>query len=483
MGKQYSNYTLKVALPESNVSHVVSLSGSSTLEELHHLIQDAFEFADDHLYGFFMDNCPYSEDAYYAPGDEEERCADEVTLDELSLKVGRKFLYIFDFGCDWNFTIQVQRIERVDHKPVPMILESHGQNPSQYGDEIDWEISAIRSSAQPLSTFLMRFYKDDLQELCRLYCIKYKTAWNKTQLTEALLHSWTQDPECMLRVYSQDEIAYLLDIWECTPVEANIETLVRFQEKGLLDIQLDGERIDIQYCEEGKALFQPYLQSCGGEAKRNWYAEIEALTMGYMWCYGVVEEDLLFSKVRQYMKTELDAEQYQLFLWQRYLWGGSLHQYIDPDSGTEFISYVDSEKLYGEILEARVQHQVEYREFTKKEVLDYYYTAGIGSLDLVQEFHQFMADSVFQDEEEAHEFVAFTLGMLKGGVPLPDIVEEVVPPAAEIGSKKRKQAIHFLQNINATLPDYRYKGYTPNEIRLLESNLQVICGGQVGKKK
>ncbi len=205
--------------------------------------------------------------------------------------------------------------------------------------------------------------------------------------------------------------------------------------------------------------------------------------MGYMWCYGVVEEDLLFSKVRQYMKTELDAEQYQLFLWQRYLWGGSLHQYIDPDSGTEFISYVDSEKLYGEILEARVQHQVEYREFTKKEVLDYYYTAGIGSLDLVQEFHQFMADSVFQDEEEAHEFVAFTLGMLKGGVPLPDIVEEVVPPAAEIGSKKRKQAIHFLQNINATLPDYRYKGYTPNEIRLLESNLQVICGGQVGKKK
>ena len=58
MGKQYTNYTLQVALPERNVSHVVSLSGSSTLEELHHLIQDAFEFADDHLYGFFMDNSP-----------------------------------------------------------------------------------------------------------------------------------------------------------------------------------------------------------------------------------------------------------------------------------------------------------------------------------------------------------------------------------------------------------------------------------------
>ena len=489
MGKQYTNYTLQVALPERNVSHVVSLSGSSTLEELHHLIQDAFEFADDHLYGFFMDNRPYSEDAYYAPSDEEERCADQVTLDELSLKAGGDFLYIFDFGCDWTFTIHVQRIERVDRKPIPSILETLGQNPSQYEEEIDFdnmEIYTIRSSAQPLTASLMNFYKEDLKDLCKLYCVKSKAAWNKTQLVEALIHSWTQDPESMLRVYSQDEIAYLLDIWEAgesTQMEANVGTLLRFQEQGLLEMELDGERVGIQYCEQGKALFQSYFKSCEGEAKRNWYAEIETLTMGYMWCYGILEEDLLFSKVRQYMKTELDTAQFQLFLWQRYLWEDSMHRYIDPDSGTTFISFVENEELDEAILEERAQHPVSYREFSKKEVLDYYYTAGIGSLDLMQEFYQFMEDSVFHHEEEAHAFVVLAIGMLKGGAALPDIVEAIVPPAAEIGTKKRKQTIHFLQNLCASLPDYRYKGYTPNEIRLLESNLQVICGGQAGKKK
>ena len=159
-----------------------------------------------------------------------------------------------------------------------------------------------------------------------------------------------------------------------------------------------------------------------------------------------------------------------------------MHRYIDPDSGTTFISFIENEELDGEILEERAQHQIEYREFSKKEVLDYYYTAGIGSMDLMQEFYQFM-DSVFRDEEEAHAYVVLAVGMLKSGVSLPEIVEAIVPPAGEIGSKKRKQTIHFLQNINASLPDYRHKGYTPNEIRMLKSNLQVIYGGQAGKKK
>ena len=40
----------------------IQISKESTLEDLHLAIQDVFEFDNDHLYSFFMDNKRWSED-------------------------------------------------------------------------------------------------------------------------------------------------------------------------------------------------------------------------------------------------------------------------------------------------------------------------------------------------------------------------------------------------------------------------------------
>jgi hypothetical protein len=67
-----------------------------------------------------------------------------TTLDTLDLKVGKKFLYLFDYGDEWRFNVRVHAVN-ADADPdaeYPRIVESVGQAPQQYPqweDEEDWE--------------------------------------------------------------------------------------------------------------------------------------------------------------------------------------------------------------------------------------------------------------------------------------------------------------------------------------------------------
>lgn len=142
MVKKKSNlsYVLSVSVYTGCYRHI-QISGDSTLQELHNAIQDAFQFDDDHAYGFFMDNKRWSNrDCYYAPGAEDGyRSAGRYTLDQAGLYKGKKFLYLFDFGDEWTFQCKVLRVAEED-TPVPVILKSKGEAPKQYPDwDEDWE--------------------------------------------------------------------------------------------------------------------------------------------------------------------------------------------------------------------------------------------------------------------------------------------------------------------------------------------------------
>ncbi len=107
------------------------------MENLHDAIQEAFGWDDDHLYAFFLSgrawdsltevHCPFP------GGDAEPPLADEVTLAELELQPGQRFLYLFDFGDNLRHQIEV-----VDSFPAPAegsfprIVQSHGEAPPQY---------------------------------------------------------------------------------------------------------------------------------------------------------------------------------------------------------------------------------------------------------------------------------------------------------------------------------------------------------------
>lgn len=72
---------------------------------------------------------------------ETHRDVRKVTLDELELRARKKFLYLFDYGDEWRFSVQVSKINKDAPEDVryPRIVETAGKPPRQYpySDEED----------------------------------------------------------------------------------------------------------------------------------------------------------------------------------------------------------------------------------------------------------------------------------------------------------------------------------------------------------
>lgn len=108
---------------------VIKLSEAHTLQHLHDAIQDTFGLWDVHLFAFFMSGKPWSGEAYWDKRAEKKPVADRAVVGKLGLSVGKKFLYLFDFGDEWCFTVNVERLAHEIAAFKPVIVEGCGDNP------------------------------------------------------------------------------------------------------------------------------------------------------------------------------------------------------------------------------------------------------------------------------------------------------------------------------------------------------------------
>jgi len=93
----------------------LELASSTTLVDLHHILQACFEWDGTHLWLF---DTPRGR---YGPGempgvdaDLEYRDARRLTLGQAAPNPGSKITYLYDFGDDWQHAIQVEAIQRAD---------------------------------------------------------------------------------------------------------------------------------------------------------------------------------------------------------------------------------------------------------------------------------------------------------------------------------------------------------------------------------
>lgn len=140
MKKQYS---IKVypAGRGREVYRNIEICGDQSLDQLCSVILEAFDFSEDHLYEFCMDNRMYSKNSYRSFSEFGEPSTN-ITLDELELCKGQKFSVHYDFGDDWMFTITVSRIDEVQEKRETRIVKAKGdiqQYPDYDNDEWDAE--------------------------------------------------------------------------------------------------------------------------------------------------------------------------------------------------------------------------------------------------------------------------------------------------------------------------------------------------------
>lgn len=128
---------------------VLAVPGESTLYEFALFILANFDFDWDHAFGFYNHLTRYWEatEAYELFYD------DKATRMECPLFVksvkktpvqtafpvpGKKMLFLFDYGDNWKFRVELLEIEPALHKKsLPECRKTVGKARSQYGDETD----------------------------------------------------------------------------------------------------------------------------------------------------------------------------------------------------------------------------------------------------------------------------------------------------------------------------------------------------------
>ena len=125
-------FTWRVSLPRA--WRRIDAPDDATLDDLARAILDAFDFDDDHLYCFELQQnngrrlrvaCPYEEDAAVF--------TDETALGELQIAEGAEMIMIFDYGDNWQFRVKLEKVDpqRKQLRKLRVVKKS-GQAPAQY---------------------------------------------------------------------------------------------------------------------------------------------------------------------------------------------------------------------------------------------------------------------------------------------------------------------------------------------------------------
>lgn len=119
----------------------IKIAGGRSLYQFAKIITGAFGFLFDHAFGFY-DTFGSLRDAkkifelFVDAGEEVSPAAQGVKKTKISqafIKPGEKMLFLFDYGDEWRFSVELKEIRKAEEKESePVVLESAGKAPVQY---------------------------------------------------------------------------------------------------------------------------------------------------------------------------------------------------------------------------------------------------------------------------------------------------------------------------------------------------------------
>jgi hypothetical protein len=130
-----SSILLKVKLKyQKSIWRELMMNRDSYFSVLHQGIQEAFDFDDDHLYCFDFKVGVKRPIKIGLKNDwHADHIVTETKLSDLCHQIGQTFEYLFDFGDEWYFEIEVLAFgdEKIDPKQAE-IRKRKGKSPDQY---------------------------------------------------------------------------------------------------------------------------------------------------------------------------------------------------------------------------------------------------------------------------------------------------------------------------------------------------------------
>ena len=103
---------------DPDVSRTVAVGGDQTLDDVHGVLRQAFEWHGDFPYTFRLDG---GRDYAGAPGE-----GVDVALAGLGLRGGDRLQHDVEGPEEWRFALTVLDV-RPDDEPLPRVLERHGE--------------------------------------------------------------------------------------------------------------------------------------------------------------------------------------------------------------------------------------------------------------------------------------------------------------------------------------------------------------------
>ncbi|MDR3223615.1 MAG: plasmid pRiA4b ORF-3 family protein [Methanobrevibacter sp.] len=117
---------------DEDTYRVIEINGKDTLDNLSNAILNSFNFTHEHMYLFSMDDNPYGDNTYQLNANSDK--STNVSINDIKLVEEQFFLYLYDFGGEWMFSILVEKISSESKYNEPKVLESKGKL-EQYPDE------------------------------------------------------------------------------------------------------------------------------------------------------------------------------------------------------------------------------------------------------------------------------------------------------------------------------------------------------------
>jgi hypothetical protein len=140
-----TRHAFRVSLQaDSKVYREIEITSATSLYRFATAIVTTFGFDFDHAFGFYskltgrdiLGSEPRWE-LFRDIGESTEALSVEKTkIGEAFTEPGQKMLFLFDYGDDWRFVIELIDIEPVQRGvKYPRVVASHGEAPEQYPDE------------------------------------------------------------------------------------------------------------------------------------------------------------------------------------------------------------------------------------------------------------------------------------------------------------------------------------------------------------
>ena len=124
----------------------IEIEGTRSLGDLAEAIVGAFDFSFDHAFGFYSKltgSYHQSPEQYELFADMEDADSDAESVERTKVAqvfamVGKKMLFLFDYGDEWRFQVELVRLgEKTPKTRYPKLLSTVGTAPPQYPDHDD----------------------------------------------------------------------------------------------------------------------------------------------------------------------------------------------------------------------------------------------------------------------------------------------------------------------------------------------------------